>query len=244
MNLDGFITRRHGRDVLSYDLAVDAPRYGSFHPSPLGLALCVFTDLPADLDEGLAGLTAARRPPPHYRRVAAWLDSPASRGQWFCSHHIDNDVLSIGPALPSGRALSGYLRAFAGYRTVQTDSRRQTFLSDDGGCLVDFDWDSECLAVYFHATRAAIESFFAIPIPDPVEFNRDGSMMTECARCCQWGGGRFEDFRLLDERYRLLPHEWRQVQSWLARGATSAAEVLTAAETIERIEAMIVGRPE
>lgn len=240
MSLDGLIARRAGREVLTFEVDADAPRYGSLHPSPLGVALCVFSDLPPDLPEGLARLTAVdNETPDYYRQVAGWLESAEAQGQWVLSHYIDNDVLSIGPTLPPGRRLTAYLADLLNYPSIQTDSRRLTFRGADRTKLVDFDWDSECLAVMCHGSTPAIESWFGLTIGDSLEFDRDSMMMVESARACQWGGGPFEEFLALDARYHLRPHEWRQIQAWLARSATSAAEALTARETIGRIEDLL-----
>ena len=240
MSLDGLIARRAGREVLTFEVEADAPRYGSLHPSPLGLALCVFSDLPGDLTEGLAHLTAFDTgAPPFFRQVAGWLESGDAQGEWVLSHYIDNDVLSIGPALPAGRPLAACLADLRDYPSIQTDSRRLTFRAADRMKLVDFDWDSECLAVFCHGSATAIASWFGLTIGDPTEFDRDSLMMVESARACQWGGGPFEEFLDLDARYHLRPHEWRQIQGWLARSATSAAEALTARETIRRIEDLL-----
>ena len=240
MSLDGLIARHDGREVLTFEVDADAPRYGSLHPSPLGLALCVFSDLPGNLAEGLAHLTAVDTGmPPYFRQVADWLESGEAQGQWVLSHYIDNDVLSVGPSLPSGRRLAAYLAELVDYPSIQTDSRRLTFRAADRTNLVDFDWDSECLAVLCHGAAPAIASWFGLTLGDPLEFDRDSLMMIESARACQWGGGPFEEFQALDARYHLRPHEWRQIQGWLARGATSAAEVLTARETIGRIEDLL-----
>lgn len=245
MILDGLIDRRDGREVLTFDVDADAPRYGSIHPSPLGVALCTFSDLPADVGEVAHRLaeTETQTVPPFYRRVADWLDSADARGQWLLSHFIDNDLLFIAPELPSGRPLSRHLADLAGHPSIQTDSRRLTFLAADRTRLVDFDWDSECFAVYYHGSASAVASFFGLTLPESIEFNRDGSMMWDCARACQWGGGPFEEFLALDARYDLHPHEWRQLQVWLGRGVTSAAEVLTAQETVGRIDHLLNGRP-
>ncbi len=240
MSLDGLIARRNGREVLTFEVDADVPRYGSLHPSPLGLALCVFSDLPRDLAEGLASLTAVGTgTPPFFRQVADWLESDEARGQWVLSHYIDNDVLSVGPALPSGRRVADYLAELVDYPSIQTDSRRLTFCAADPAYLIDFEWDSECLAVWCHGSAPAIASWFGLTLTDPLKFDRDSLMMIESARVCQWGGGPFEEFLALDARYHLRPHEWRQIQGWLARSATSAAEVLTARETIGRIEDLL-----
>ncbi len=240
MSLDGFFARKNGREVLSFEVNADVPRYGSLHPSPLGLALCVFSDLPPDLAEGVAHLTAVDAgTPPFFRQVADWLESPEAQGQWVLSHYIDNDFLSTGPALPSGRSLADYLAELVDYPSIQTDSRRLTFLAEGRAKLVDFDWDSECLAVFYHGSTPEIASWFGLTLSDPLEFDRDSLMMMESARACQWGGGPFEEFLALDARYHLRPHEWRQIQGWLARSATSAAEALTARETIGRIEDLL-----
>ena len=246
--LRSFIGSRNGRDVFTFDVDADGPRYGSLHPSPLGLALCVFSDLPQSgngLEEVLARLTAFHRGsgprdavPPYYGLVASWLGT-RPHGWWVLSHHIDNDVLSINVPRSFEHSPARYLADLLDYQTVQTESRRLTFLSADRSSIVDMEWDSENFAVFFHASRTRIESFFDIEITDPTEFNRDASMMNEAARMCQWGGAQWSHWEDLDERYRLHPHEWRQLQGWLSQGVTSAAESMTGAENSARIDRLL-----
>ncbi|MCW1959659.1 MAG: hypothetical protein KIH64_014165 [Mycobacterium sp.] len=240
MSFDGFIARRDGREVLTFEVDADLPRYGSLHPSPLGVALCVSSDLPPDLASGLARLIAVDSgTPPFFRQLASWLESAEAQGEWVLSHYIDNEVLSIGPMLPPGRRLEAYLADLLNYPSIQTDSRRLTFRAADRARLVDFGWDSECLAVLCHGSAPTIEAWFGLIMGDPLDLGRDSLMMVESARACQWGGVPFEEFLALDARYHLHSHEWQQIQSWLARGATSAAEALTARETIGRIEDLL-----
>lgn len=159
--LRSFLGSRNGREALVFDIDADAPAYGSRYPSPLGSALCVFSRVPASTDglnEVVAQLIAGSGVPPRYMSVSAWLDSHPD-GWWVLSHDIDNEVLSTDVIGPFDHGLSIYLTRLRDYQTVETDSRRLSFLSDDGACVVDYVWDSECFAVFLHAVPDVIARY-------------------------------------------------------------------------------------
>ena len=159
--LRSFLGSRNGREALVFDIDADVPAYGNRYSSPLGSALCVFSRVPESADgcnEVLAQLIAGSAVPPHYVSVSAWLDSHPA-GWWVLSHDIDNEVLSTRTIGRSGRRLSSYLTQLRDYQTVETDSRRLSFLSDDRACVVDYVWDSECFAVFLHASPDVIAQY-------------------------------------------------------------------------------------
>lgn len=148
-----FIVIRNGRDALTFDIDVDRPAVGSRYPSPLGGALCVFSEEPRSdggLEEVVARIIGGLDVPGRYLAVAQWLDSRPA-GWWVLSHDIDNDVLTYRVIGPFDRAVSGYLQDLLDYQTVQTESRRLTFLGEDGSRIVDYVWDCETFAVFLHS---------------------------------------------------------------------------------------------
>ena len=159
--LRSFIGDRNGRQALAFEIDADTPVYGSRYPSPLGGALCVFSRIPESVDglnEVVAQLIEESDIPPYYRSLVTWLDSRPA-GWWVLSHRIDNEVLSTHVIGPFEGGLGGYLNQLPEYQTVETDSRRLSFLGDDGACVVDYVWDSECFAVFLHASPEAIAQY-------------------------------------------------------------------------------------
>lgn len=159
--LRSFLGIRNGREALVFDIDADAPAYASHYPSPLGSALCVFSRIPESADgcnEVVAQLIAGSGVPPHYVSVSTWLDSRPA-GWWVLSHDIDNEVLSTDVIGPFDHDLSSYLTRLRDHQTVETDSRRLSFLSDDQACVVDYVWDSECFAVFLHASPDVIARY-------------------------------------------------------------------------------------
>lgn len=148
-----FIGTRNGRDALTFEIDVDTPAVGSRYPSPLGVALCVFSES-AETDEEfndlVAQLIANSGTPKQYRTVVAWMDARPA-GWWFLSHYIDNEVLSRRVIGPFDHGVDSYLIQLRDYQTVQTASRRLTFVSEDSTRLVDYVWDTESFAVFLHA---------------------------------------------------------------------------------------------
>lgn len=152
--LQGFIGSRHGREEFIFDIDTDWPSRGDRFPSPMGVALCVFSEplaqwRGADID----GLVAPASG--YLQSVVEWIDSGPA-GWWVLSHRIDNDALTLRVLGPSEGSLPSYLEQLRGYETVETESRRLTFLSQDR--IADFVYDSECFAVFLHAAPDVIDA--------------------------------------------------------------------------------------
>ena len=152
--LQGFIGSRRGREEFIFDIDADWPRRGDRFPSPLGVALCVFSEPLAQwsgevIDAVVAPASGC------LQSVVGWLDSRPA-GRWVLSHRIDNDALTLRVLGPPEGPLPSYLEQLRGYETVETESRRLTFLSQDR--IVDFVYDSECFAVFCHAAPDVIDA--------------------------------------------------------------------------------------
>ncbi|MFM8600053.1 MAG: hypothetical protein ACKOB8_13775 [Mycobacterium sp.] len=175
------------------------------------------------INRSLAQLHAGSDPVPAlYSRIEAFLQ-PRPEAYWFLSHRIDNAVLSCEPAGPFTRPITHFFRLFRDYRTTQTAGKELTLLSGTRDWLLSYEFDGEVFAVFFHAEPDVLAKALGCHLPDPLVLNADPAMMTELVNSCRFGGN-WSEISAIDDRYRLLPHEWRQVVSWLTAGVTSAAE--------------------
>lgn len=221
----------------------DTPRYGSWHESPLGYSVCLFSDYPVGdenqwMYEKLLALHsdsgAQASIPLLYSRISAFVKR-RPESYWFLSHRLDNDVLMCGPAQLFDHSIRHYFQEFRDCPTVQTSARELSLLGADKDWLISYEWDGEVFAIFFHAQRELIESVLGLRVPWPPVLDRDPRMMPEVMNACRYGGN-LDELAELDHRYHLHEHEWRQVQSWLLSGVTSAAENQQARLIIADIE--------
>lgn len=226
---------------LVYRNPADAPRYGSWHGSVLGHSVCLFSDYPMGdasdwIDRSLAALHIGPGPVPElYARVRGFLQRRPD-SYWFLTHRLDNEVLSCESAGPLTRPISHFFRLFRDYRTVQTAAKELTLLSGAKDWLLSYEFDGEVFAVFFHAGPETLAKVLGCEVPDPLIVNGQPAMMTELVNSCRFGGN-WREIAAIDDRYRLLPHEWRQAASWLMAGVTSAAENEQAREIATAIAA-------
>lgn len=232
---------------LTYLNTADAPRCGSWHISPFGYAVCLFSDYPMgdESDWIYRSLIAAStggegRPDPRselYRRAETFL-AYVPTAFWFLSHCIDNEVLSCEPAGPLTPSMVHVLRMFRDYPTIQTAAKELTLLSAATDWLLSYEFDGEVFGVFFHAGPDVLAETLDCQVPDPMIINGDSAMMTDLVNSCRFGGN-WAEIAAIDDRYRLRPHEWHQAIAWLLAGVTSAAENQQARELVARIAAKI-----
>lgn len=237
--------RGYASDV-TFRNPADTPRYGSWHESPLGYSVCLFSDYPVGdenqwMYEKLLALHSDSGPqasiPLLYSRISTLL-KVRPESYWFLSHRLDNDVLSCGPAQLFDHSIRNYFREFRDCPTVQTSARELSLLVADKNWLISYAWDGEIFAIFFHAQRELIESVLDLREPWPPVINRDPRMMPEVMNSCRYGGNQ-DELVELDRRYHFHEHEWRQVMAWLRAGVTSAAENQQAALIVAGIEQML-----
>ncbi len=236
---------------LTFAKTADTPRYGSWHDSPLGYSVCLFSDYPVGdencwmyekllaLHSGVSDLEPSI--PLLYSRIGAFLKGRPD-SYWFLSHRIDNDVLCCGPAEPFDHSIKHYFREFRDCQTVQTSARELSLLSAGRDWLLSYEWDGEIFAIFFHAQRELIYAVLGIEVPTPPPLDCDPRMMPEVMSSCRFGGSQ-DALMELDRRYHFHDHEWRQVEAWLLANVTSAAENQQARLTVAAIaEKLAAGR--